>query len=70
MPTRRTSSPRSTALGIAEEDIQTSGLNLFPMFDSNGREITGYQASTNVNVTVRDVEAVGAVVDGLQGVRR
>ena len=53
-------------LGIAEEDIQTSGLNLWPMFGSNGQEITGYQASTSVNVTVRDVEAVGPVVDGLK----
>ena len=36
------------------------------MFGSNGQEITGYQASTSVNVTVRDVEAVGPVVDGLK----
>ena len=56
-----------TGLGIAEEDIQTSGLNLFPTFDSDGREITGYQASTSVNVTIRDVEAVGGVIDGLEG---
>ena len=56
-----------TALGIAEEDIQTSGLSLFPTFDDEGRTITGYQASTNVRVTIRDVESVGAVVDGLKG---
>ena len=56
-----------TGLGIAEEDIQTSGLSLYPMFGNDGRAITGYQAATNVNVTVRDVESVGEVVDGLKG---
>ena len=55
------------ALGIAEEDIQTSGLSLYPTFGTDGVEIRGYQASTNVTVTVRDVERVGQVVDGLKG---
>ena len=65
--TRRTSSPRSRGCGIAEEDIQTSGLSLWPTFGNDGREITGYQASTNVTSPIRDVEAVGAVVDALKG---
>jgi uncharacterized protein YggE len=51
--------------GIAEEDIQTSGLSLWPTTDDRG-EINGYQASLNVNVTVRDIEAVGSTIDAAQ----
>ena len=53
--------------GIADDDIQTSGLSLYPQFGDDGREITGYQASTNVNATIRDVTRVGEIVDALQG---
>jgi uncharacterized protein YggE len=54
-------------VGVAEEDIQTSGLNLWPTYDNDGRRITGYQASTSVTATVRDVTKVGEVVDALKG---
>lgn len=54
-------------LGIADDDIQTSGLSLWPQFDQDGREITGYQASTSVSTTIRDVARVGEVVDALKG---
>ena len=54
-------------LGIAAEDIQTSGLSLYPSFTNDGSTINGYQAATNVSVTVRDVTQVGAVLDGLKG---
>jgi uncharacterized protein YggE len=51
--------------GIAEEDIQTSGLNLWTTTDDRG-EINGYQASLNVSVTIRDIEVVGATIDAAQ----
>ncbi len=54
-------------VGIAEEDIQTSGLSLFPTFGTDGQTVTGYQGSTNVTVTVRDVDQVGVVLDALKG---
>ena len=53
------------AAGIAEEDIQTSGLNLWTTTDDRG-EVNGYQASLSVNVTVRDIEAVGPTIDAAQ----
>lgn len=56
-----------TGSGIAEADIQTSGLSLWPTYGNDGQRITGYQASTNVTATIRDVEQVGAVVDALKG---
>lgn len=53
------------AAGIAEEDIQTSGLNLWTTTDDRG-EVNGYQASLSVNVTVRDIDAVGPTIDAAQ----
>lgn len=51
--------------GIAEADIQTTTLNLNPLYDwdENPPEIEGWEASNQVRVTVRDIEAVGEVVD-------
>ncbi|MET0145428.1 MAG: SIMPL domain-containing protein [Ilumatobacteraceae bacterium] len=54
-------------LGLADEDIQTSGLSLYPSYGRDGTAITGYQASTNVNATIRDVGRVGEVLDALKG---
>jgi uncharacterized protein YggE len=53
------------AAGIAEEDIQTSGLNLWPTTDDRG-EVNGYQASLSVSVTIRDIDAVGPTIDAAQ----
>ena len=52
--------------GIAAEDIQTAGLNLFPTYGNDGQNITGYQASTSVTATIGDVTKVGEVVDALK----
>jgi uncharacterized protein YggE len=52
--------------GIADKDIQTSGLNLNPQYVYNQNEpprLTGYQASSQVTVTVRDLARLGASVD-------
>ena len=51
--------------GVAEADIQTTSLSLNPIYDwdENPPDIEGWEASNQVNVTVRDIEAVGAVVD-------
>jgi uncharacterized protein len=51
--------------GIAEEDIQTSGLNLWTTTDDRG-EVNGYQASLNLSVTIRDITAVGTTIDAAQ----
>ena len=56
------------AAGIAERDIQTSGVNLYPQYrheDGSAPAITGYQASNTVNVTVRDLGKLGQVMDAL-----
>jgi uncharacterized protein YggE len=51
--------------GVAESDIQTTSLTLYPVYDYNENppDIEGWEASNIVNVTVRDIESVGDVVD-------
>ena len=52
--------------GIAERDIQTSGINLNPQYkyvENQPPSIVGYQASNNVNVKVRDLSRLGKVLD-------
>lgn len=53
--------------GIAEKDIQTSGLNVNPQYRPDGKspEITGYQVNNTVNLKVRDVANLGKVFDAL-----
>lgn len=56
------------AAGIAERDIQTSGINLSPQYDYAQNEtpkITGYQASNIVSLKVRDISKLGKVLDAL-----
>ena len=53
------------AAGIAEEDIQTSGLSLYSTTGDDG-SVTGYNASLTVNVTIRDIDAVGSTIDAAQ----
>jgi len=52
--------------GIAERDIQTSGINLNPQYDfkdGQAPRITGYQASNNVSLKVRDIAKLGKLFD-------
>ena len=53
------------SLGIDEKDIQTTSLSLSARYDWNTEpaRIMGWEARNMVNVTVRDIEAVGDVVD-------
>ena len=54
--------------GIAERDIQTSGLNVQPQFRYEQNQppaLTGFQASNRVQVTLRDVKSTGRVIDAL-----
>lgn len=53
--------------GIAERDLQTSGLSLGPQYehyrDGAAPRITGYEASNQLTVRVRDLTGLGAVLD-------
>lgn len=52
------------ALGVADLDIQTTGLNLSTQYASgSSTRIVGYAISEQVQVTVRDLDKAGDVVD-------
>jgi uncharacterized protein YggE len=55
-----------TATGVDAADVQTSNYSVYVVrnYDQNGNpsEITGYQISNQVNVTIRDVNAVSQVL--------
>ena len=59
------------AAGIADKDVQTSGISLNPQYkyiDNQAPQITGYQASNNVSLKVRDIARLGKVLDALAAV--
>lgn len=58
------------AAGIEQEDIQTSGINLYPVYEDRSlvqpgeqRQIVGYRASNDVSVRVHDIDKAGSVLD-------
>ncbi len=54
--------------GIAERDVQTSGLNLSAQYDYVQNEpprLRGYQASNQVTVTINDLTRVGTTADAV-----
>ena len=56
------------AAGIAERDVQTSGISINPQYkyaENQPPAITGYQTSNAVNLKVRDIGKLGRVLDAL-----
>ena len=57
------------ALGIADRDIQTSGINLGARYDydqQNSKQVfRGYQASNRVNIALQNIKKVGQTLDAL-----
>lgn len=54
--------------GIAERDVQTSGLNLAAQYDYVQNEpprLRGYQAVNRVTVIINDLDAVGSTADAV-----
>jgi len=55
--------------GIEEEDIQTEGFHLTPVYDNSSnaqsRELTGYRTSNIVRITVRDLTQLGKLLDAV-----
>lgn len=57
--------------GIEDRDVQTSSLNLNPVWDRGGNDrppqVRGYVASTMLTVRVRDLDSLGGLLDALVG---
>ena len=60
---------RIKALGVAEKDIQTSGINLNARYDydqqTQRQVFRGYQVSNRVSVILRKIDDTGRVLDAL-----
>jgi uncharacterized protein YggE len=50
-------------LGIDAKDIQTSGFNIYPVYGTDGRQLTGYRVNNSVTVKIRGVDKAGALLD-------
>jgi uncharacterized protein YggE len=53
-------------LGVADEDIQTANYTIVPQQnyqDGTPGEITGYQVSNSVRVTLRELDKIGTILD-------
>jgi uncharacterized protein len=55
--------------GIADRDIQTSAINLYPDYrqdaQGNNPQIVGYRAGNEVSIRFRDIAATGRILDAL-----
>lgn len=54
-------------LGIPEEDIETVSYSVYPQYDYERRETTGYRVVNMVEVTVKDIDLIGEVIDSTTG---
>jgi uncharacterized protein YggE len=50
--------------GLDEDDLATATINLYPRWDMNGTSIIGFTAENQVTVTIRNLDRVGAIIDG------
>lgn len=52
-------------LGVDQKDIQTTNYQINPNYDFQGstQRITGYSASTNLSIKVRNIDLVNQVID-------
>lgn len=53
------------ALGVLEKDIQTASYSIYPTIDytDKSQRITGYQASTSLDIKVRQLDKINTVLD-------
>lgn len=51
------------AAGIAERDLQTEQVSVWPAYDAEGRTAQRYTASNSVSVVVREVDRAGEILE-------
>ena len=49
--------------GIADDDLQTEQVSVYPRTSDDGSSIVGYDASNTVRATIRNLDRAGAIVD-------
>ena len=56
---------KAKSLGIPDSEINTSSYSIGPIYASDGRTITGYNASEQLDLKWHNVDTVGNALDGL-----
>jgi uncharacterized protein len=56
---------RAKALGIADNDINTSAYSVGPYYSPNSQAISGYRAAEQLRLKWHNVDTVGKAIDGL-----
>ena len=54
-------------VGVADGDIKTTNYSIYPQYDysvGNRQRITGYSASSNLTIKIRDIDRTNDVIDG------
>lgn len=54
---------RIKEMGIESKDVQTSNFSIYPRYNNDGSQITGYQVNNTVNVTIRNLDQTGDLLD-------
>jgi hypothetical protein len=49
--------------GVAQKDMQTSGLSIQPVYSGPKSRLTGYEVTNTLTVTVRDLAKAGKIID-------
>jgi uncharacterized protein YggE len=49
--------------GLTADDLATTNVNQYPMYGSDGQDVTGYQADNQIQATIHDLAKVGNVID-------
>jgi uncharacterized protein len=53
--------------GVAEVDISTTDVAVWPQYTNDGRQVVGYEATNSVNAKLRDLKRAGSVIDAAAG---
>jgi uncharacterized protein len=51
--------------GVAEDDVQTVNVSIYPSYDQNGQQITGYVARHDLQIILRDLGRAGTAISAL-----
>jgi uncharacterized protein YggE len=53
--------------GVADRDIATTNVTIWPQYGDDGRRVEAYQAQNSLSVRLRDVTQAGRVLDAVAG---
>jgi uncharacterized protein len=53
--------------GVADRDLATANISIWPQYGNDGRRVEGYQAQNTLTVRLREVGAAGSLLDRVAG---